>query len=369
MNTAPIYRLPPWRCEATLRAEQLTEVVDWSLAAYHVPDQWKTTMGQNVRVAVLDTGIDATHPDLAAAIDATADFTGSPVGANDRQGHGTHTAGTIAARRNGRGVVGVAPECRLLVGKVLGDDGSGSDQSVAAGIDWAVAQGADIVSMSLGSPQPSPAIYAAIRRACDAGKFVVCAAGNDGAQADADTINYPGRWKETVAVAAVDSQGHVAEFSSRGPEIDIAAPGVNILSTFLNSGYARLSGTSMATPFVAGVVALMLSKHRALGSSTPLANVTDLREHLRRTATPAAPQEPDPAYGWGLIDPNKLVADDASPVAPPATIAPPATSPPSIPELRQPITLVIAGQPIVGAWVFTPDQATSPPPTNTASVA
>ncbi|HEX4132391.1 MAG TPA: S8 family serine peptidase [Pirellulales bacterium] len=115
--SAPIFRLPPWKCEATYRPEELSEVVDWSLAAYHVPDQWKTTMGQGVKVAILDTGIDAQHPDLAAAIDTLEDFTGSLFGPADRQGHGTHTSGTLAARRNGRGVVGVAPECRLLVGK------------------------------------------------------------------------------------------------------------------------------------------------------------------------------------------------------------------------------------------------------------
>jgi subtilisin family serine protease len=347
LNRAPVFRLPPWKCEATYRAEELAEVVDWSLAAYKVPDQWKQTKGQGVKVAVLDTGIDTTHRDLATAIDAIEDFTGSRTGPVDHQGHGTHTAGTIAARQNGVGVIGVAPECRLLIGKVLGDDGSGGPDSVAAGIHWAVGQGADIISMSLGSPQASPEIYAAIQAAAAAGKFIICAAGNDG-DTGTDDIGYPARWSECVAVGAVDENGQVAFFSSRGPELAVAAPGVNILSTFLNGGYARLSGTSMATPFVAGVVALMLAKHRATGGKTPLASVNDLREHLAKTADDAGPAGRDPAYGWGLIDPTKLLAEDDPAPAVPTT---------DVPLLTMPATLVFQQQVIQGVWTFGPASA------------
>jgi len=345
---SPVFRLPPWKCEATFRAEELSEVVDWSLAAYQVPDQWKQTMGQSVKVAVLDTGIESTHPDLAAAIDALEDFTGSRSGPLDQQGHGTHTAGTIGARKNGLGVVGVAPECRLLIGKVLGDDGSGSAESVAAGIEWAAKSGADVISMSLGSPQASPVIYAAIQAAAAAGKFIICAAGNDGDTGSGD-VGYPARWPQCIAVAAVDDQGHVADFSSRGPEVAIAAPGVNILSTFLNAGYARLSGTSMATPFVSGVVALALAKHRAIGGQTPLNNVADLREHLQQTADDAGPPGPDPAYGWGLIDPAKLLAAEDAPPQPPAD--------PHVPNVSLPARLVFDQRVVDGAWIFVPTGA------------
>src|SRR5262249_41715073 len=130
----PMFHLPPFRIESVLTA--LAETVDWGLSAYHIPDHWKATRGQNIKVAILDTGIDEAHPDLAAAIDDARDFTRSRFGPVDQNGHGTHTAGTIAARQNDVGVIGVAPECRLLVGKVLGDDGSGSADLVAAGIDW-----------------------------------------------------------------------------------------------------------------------------------------------------------------------------------------------------------------------------------------
>jgi subtilisin family serine protease len=303
----PIFRLPPLRIEATYAA--LAETIDWGLAAYRVPEQWKATRGQGVRVAVLDTGVDADHPDLIGAVEDACDFTGSPHGTNDAQGHGTHVAGTIGARRNERGVIGVAPECRLLVAKVLGDDGSGTSDEVARGIDWAVGADADVLSLSLGSPDASVAIEKAIERAVVAGRFVICAAGNDGRD---DAVNYPARWESTIAVGAVDRFGQLARFSSRGPELDICAPGADVLSTFPDGRYAKLSGTSMATPFVTGIVALMLAKHRAHGGATPVRSNRELREHLRRTATDAGPVGHDPAFGFGLIDPTALLGDSMS---------------------------------------------------------
>ena len=301
------YRLPPFRVTAAYT--QLSETTDWGLALLHVPDHWRETQGAGVRVALLDTGLEHTHADLLGAVDDLRDFTGSSSGTLDRVGHGTHTAGIVGARRNDRGVVGVAPECRLLIGKVLGDDGSGADDSVAAGIDWAVQSGADVISMSLGSPTPSPAIAAAVARAVAAGKFLICAAGNDG---QSNSVNYPARFDDTVAVGAVDRKGRIAEFSSRGPEVDVCAPGEDILSTYLGGGYARLSGTSMAAPFVSGVVALLLAKHKQAGGSTLVETPSQLIEHLQRTATDAGPTGRDPGYGFGLIDPARLLADEVT---------------------------------------------------------
>src|SRR5215471_3245621 len=203
--------LPPFRIESVQKT--LAETIDWGLAAYHIPDHWKATRGRGIKVALLDTGIDESHPDLADAIDDARDFTRSRSGPIDKNGHGTHTAGTIAARQNNLGVIGVAPECRLLVGKVLSDDCSGASSTVAAGIDWACDSGADLISMSLGSPEPDAALLAAVTRAAAKGKFIIAAAGNDGRD---NSVNYPARWPETIAVAAVDSAGHLAAFSSRG---------------------------------------------------------------------------------------------------------------------------------------------------------
>jgi subtilisin family serine protease len=124
-----------------------------------------------------------------------------------------------------------------------------------------------------------------------------------------NSVNYPARWRETVAVAAVDRNGRLSRFSSRGSQVDIAAPGQDVLSTYAGGGYAKLSGTSMAAPFVAGVVALLIALHRdAADASTPLRTLGDLHEHLRRTARDAGPTGHDPGYGWGLINPDKLLS-------------------------------------------------------------
>jgi subtilisin family serine protease len=307
MAQQPIYRLPPYRVEMVLKA--LAETIDWGLAAYGIPDVWKQTRGRGIRVAVLDTGIDEVHPDLAQVVLKSHDFSGSVFGSHDQAGHGTHVSGIIAARQNELGVVGICPDLAeagggLLVGKVLGDDGAGTDASVTAGIDWAVAEGAHLISMSLGSPMPSDAMHRAIRRATESGIFVICAAGNNGAD---NSVDYPGRWVETIAVGAVDRHGRVAAFSSRGPEVDIAAPGQDVLSTYPGNRYAKLSGTSMATPFVTGVVALMLAKHHEHGSPTPITTVTQLRDHLARSATDAGSPGKDPAYGYGLVNPASML--------------------------------------------------------------
>ncbi|MEX2138675.1 MAG: S8 family serine peptidase, partial [Pirellulales bacterium] len=177
------------------------------------------------------------------------------------------------------------------------------------GLDWACDNGANVVSMSLGSPQPEAPLQAAIQRATAKGVFLIAAAGNTGRP---QSVNYPARWRETIAVAAVDRNGRLSRFSSRGPQVDIAAPGQDVLSTYRDGSYAKLSGTSMAAPFVAGVVALLIALHRdAKDARTPLRNLADLREHLRRTAREAGPIGHDPGYGWGLINPDGLLCATA----------------------------------------------------------
>lgn len=300
---SPIFRLPPFQT-LLVSAVSLTETIDWGLALARIPEAWAKTRGAGVRVAILDTGL-AIHPDLAGGVLDAKSFVGGDY--YDRSGHGTHCAGIVGARQDGQGVVGVAPLCDLLIGKVLDDSGSGLGAGIAAGIRWAMSAGADVISMSLGSPQDDPQIVRAIRDATAAGCFVIAAAGNSGRR---DDVNSPGRLPETIAVGAHDRNGRPAEFSSRGPQIDISAPGVDILSTHLNRGYARLSGTSMATPFVAGVTALVLALHRQTErAKTPLRNVQDLREHLRRTARDAGTPGHDDETGFGLIDPLAALID------------------------------------------------------------
>jgi subtilisin family serine protease len=313
--SGPIYRLPPWRQVGSVLVPLSPQERDWGLNQFDVPRAWKKSRGAGVRIAILDTGIDATHCDLQGQVIAQRDFTNSPYGAADLQSHGTHCAGVIAARENDEGIVGVCPDISekgggLIVAKVLGDDGSGRGTWVASGIDWAIEQGANVVSMSLGSSQYDPRIHEAIQRAIETGAFVIAAAGNDGRGAAwRDRVNYPGRLAETIAVGAVGRDGMITEFSSRGPSVDIVAPGENILSTVPGNKWVRMSGTSMATPFVAAVVGLVLS----LGE---LRGVKALRELLFEHAQDAGAPGRDPAYGVGLIRPDKMI-ESLVPAEPP----------------------------------------------------
>jgi subtilisin family serine protease len=328
------FRNPPWFHEQLFGSLSDVEDIGWGKRLTNLPEAWKGSRGAGVKVAVLDTGCQIDHPDLKTQIREAKDFSGSAYGPEDHQGHGTHCAGIIAAINDEHGSIGVAPDIGkaitpnlsdyttrrtyverggLYVGKVLGDNGLGSHGNITNGINWAVDQGVDIISMSLGGGGTSRTMTEAINNAIKNGVFVICAAGNDGTSRN---VNYPANLSETIAVAAVGESSVVADYSSRGPEIDIAAPGTKILSTFLNSGYTRLSGTSMATPFVAGVAALIVSKHKIAkhhtGPSTPVSNQDQLREHIARHAIDLGADGYDEETGAGLINPVDMLSDPAS---------------------------------------------------------
>ncbi|WP_406295986.1 S8 family serine peptidase [Streptomyces sp. NBC_00624] len=245
------------------------------------PEAWAAGYdGSGVKVAVLDTGVDQTHPDLAGRVDEARNFTDAD-DAVDHHGHGTHVASTVAGSgaASGGKNKGVAPGAELLVGKVLNDQGSGSDSWVLAGMDWAAHSGAKVVSMSLGTSAASdgtdPLSEAVDQLTADTGTLFVIAAGNTGP--GAPTIGSPGAADAALTVAAVDKQDNLASFSSRGPRLgdealkpDIAAPGVNIVAARaagtsmgapVNASYTAASGTSMATPHVAGAAAILAQAH------------------------------------------------------------------------------------------------------------
>lgn len=285
------------------------QVMDWGLKTLRVHETWKESQGEGVKVAVLDTGI-IHHPDLKDNIKGAVNFTSSDRNDyEDRQGHGTHVAGIIAAVNNKFGIVGVSPKADLYGVKVLGDNGSGSYQMIADGIDWAIENKMDVISMSLGSNYPSDLLHSAIKKAYDNNITIIAAAGNDGDTYDDDDIDYPGRYEETIAVGSINKYLKRSWFSSDGKELDIMAPGQDIYSTYLKDDYAILSGTSMATPFITGVVALMISKHRKNGdkNKTPVDTPDRIREHLVRTADDAGEVGKDNFYGYGIVSPQKLL--------------------------------------------------------------
>ncbi|NTU27948.1 serine protease Isp [Bacillus tequilensis] len=230
------------------------------------PEMWaKGVKGKNVKIAVLDTGCDTSHPDLKNQIIGGKNFTDDDGGKDDvisdYNGHGTHVAGTIAANDSNGGIAGVAPEASLLIVKVLGgENGSGQYEWIINGINYAVEQKADIISMSLGGPSDVPELKEAVQNAVKNGVLVVCAAGNEGdGDERTEELSYPAAYNEVIAVGSVSVARKLSEFSNANKEIDLVAPGENILSTLPNKKYGKLTGTSMAAPHVSGALALIKS--------------------------------------------------------------------------------------------------------------
>ncbi|MEV0586799.1 S8 family peptidase [Nonomuraea sp. NPDC050310] len=247
--------------------------LDHSVPQVGAPEAWRAGFdGKGVKVAVLDTGVDATHPDLAGRVKQAEVFTGEPSAA-DGNGHGTHVAATIAG---GDGKKGVAPGAELIIGKVLGDDGSGSTSGVIQGMEWAAASGASVINMSLGGEATDgtdPLSQAVDSLTESTGALFVVAAGNDG---QSYSVGSPGAATSALTVGAVDRNDAVADFSSRGPRLDdapkpdLTAPGVAIVAARaagtsmgqpVDERYTAASGTSMATPHVAGAAAILKQRH------------------------------------------------------------------------------------------------------------
>ncbi|MEV0649074.1 S8 family serine peptidase [Phytomonospora sp. NPDC050363] len=307
-----------------------------SVPQIKAPQAWEAGYdGEGVTVAVLDTGVDATHPDLAGRVIEARDFTGGPDGTTDTVGHGTHVASIIAgsgAASQGR-YKGAAPGAELLVGKVC-PDSSCPDSAILAGMEWAARSGADVVNMSLGGPDTpgvDPLEQAVAELSEQYGTLFVVASGNSGISAPVDS---PGSAEQALTVGAVDKSGVLAEFSSRGPRVgdaglkpDITAPGVGIVAAAAaggqvgepaGEGYVSMDGTSMATPHVAAAAAILKQRHP--GWSGPR-----LKAALMGSASPA---EAVSAYdqGAGLVDVAAAVEQRVT-VTPPSVSAGPAKWP------------------------------------------
>jgi len=254
---------------------------------------WPATGG--VRVGIIDTGIDQAHPDLSGQTVACARLEDVLLSGqcDDDNGHGTHVAGILAAKaNNGIGVAGVAFNADLVVCKALDDSGSGSIADVASCIDWAVSQGAKVISMSL-EGGASATLQDAVAAAWDNGNgaVIAAAAGNEGD----DTLAYPAAYAEVVSVAATDNRDAHADFSNANPEVEVAAPGVDVLSTVPGGGYGLLSGTSMSTPLVSGVAALLRQLH-------PTENATAIRFRLDAAVNDLGAAGRDTSFGFGRVN-------------------------------------------------------------------
>ena len=315
-----------------------TQGLQWGLSRINAPQAWDRATGAGTRIAVLDTGIDTTHPDLASKVDYQIDFVDGTNPASDADGHGTHVAGIAAAvTNNGTGVAGAAPNARLQIARVLGPNG-GSDADIVAAIDWALlAPAADVINMSLGKCAPAPVLESAINRAWNGGVVVVASAGNEGDRTNC--INYPASYPNAISVAATNTQNTRSNFSTFNNFVDIAAPGGqdanqgtrgclnndDILATLppgaygFSGGYGYLCGTSMAAPYVSGVAALLASQ----GLSA-----TQIRQRIESTATDLGPAGRDNYYGYGLTDANRAVTNTTPPPPPPPP--PPSNTAPKV---------------------------------------
>lgn len=308
------------------RKPQPSQVIPWGINRIKAPDAWATSTGVGVQVAVLDTGVDKDHEDLYLNIKWGISVVGDKESTvyrdwKDKNGHGTHVCGIIAALNNEIGVVGVGYNIEIYAIKTLNDAGFGTWQDAAEAVYWAMKgpdgvidkdgdgkvagdpddDAAEVISMSFGGVSYDQGFHDAVKVAYSYGIVLVVAAGNEGDEG----VTYPAKWTEVIAVAAIDENDDVPSWSSKGPEVELAAPGVNVLSTIPKNRYEYYSGTSMACPHVSGTVGLMISKILADGRTY---TVEEIRDILQKTADDIGPAGKDDASGYGVVRADKAVA-------------------------------------------------------------
>lgn len=320
--------LAPSSAAAVPRADQCTfpgttyAGRPWSLQRVLLDEVWSRSTGKGVRVAVIDTGVDARHPQLTGAVDVSrgADFLpvrgergkllerGRANGTTDTVGHGTRVAGIIAARpAEGTGFVGLAPDAVIVPIKQNDAEGHGTAATLARAIHHAIAVHAHVINISQDTAEavrPDPALEGAVREALKAGIVVVASAGNDGLDGHAKPT-YPASYDGVLAVAASDRNNERAPFSQSGTFVDVAAPGVDIVSTVPGGGHCADNGTSFSAPYAAGVAALLRAAHPGWPARRIVARI-------ERTAERSVAGH-DHRVGWGVVDPVRALSDGSRP--------------------------------------------------------
>ncbi|OIJ22339.1 hypothetical protein BKP45_06785 [Anaerobacillus alkalidiazotrophicus] len=276
-----------------------SQIQNWGIEKVHAAAAWELEYtGKGINIAIIDTGI-AVHKDLTIA--GGVSFLPDSTSYNDENGHGTHIAGIIAAQNNGNGISGVAPNANIFAVKALDENGQGLVSRIVAGVDWAITNNMDIINISLGTSQESLSLKNIVNKAYDKGVLVVAAAGNNGnQQGTGNTVQYPAIYPSVIAVSAIDSLERRPSFSATGSAIEVTAPGVNIYSTHLNNGYVNMSGTSMAAPFVSGVLALLIE-------ANPTLSHIQIREKLQQSALDIGSVGRDPLFGFGIVQAPKIL--------------------------------------------------------------
>jgi subtilisin len=273
------------------------QVIPWGITRIGADKAWSVSRGEGVKIGFLDTGIEISHQDLKDNCKGGVNLLSPPSPPFDDNGHGTHVAGIIAAVDNNFGVLGASPRVYLYAVKVLNYSGEGYFSDVISGLEWCVQNDIAIINLSFGSDQPSPALHTAIKKVVAAGKIIVAAAGNDGTY---HSVDYPAAYPEVIAVGAVDEFDQVTPFTSRGTELNLVSPGVNILSTARKGFYKRMSGTSMAAAHVTGAAAILKRLFPADGYEEILKALQTTAEKL--------PGRSSDEQGAGLVRVDKIVS-------------------------------------------------------------
>ncbi|MEF2968996.1 S8 family peptidase [Paenibacillus sp. M1] len=269
----------------------------WGVRRIGAPEAWSVSTGNQIRIGVIDTGADFSHPDLRNSLARGVNLLNQMTPPYDDNGHGTHIAGTIAASGGSKGMMGVAPRSLIYPVKAFDHNGSAYVSDIILGIDWCVQNRMHIINMSFGMKNKSQALLNTIRRAYNAGIVVVASSGNDKKSRNAD---YPARYPYTISVGATGRDGKIASFSNYGPRIDIYAPGEKVKSSWLGGGYREMNGTSMATSHVSGSIALLLAYRPGLSPG-------EIKRRLRRTARPLASPSAKAKTGAGEVNAARLV--------------------------------------------------------------
>ncbi|MER7815333.1 type VII secretion-associated serine protease mycosin [Streptomyces sp. NPDC096153] len=297
----------------------------WALQRVLLDELWKQSTGKGVRVAVIDTGVDVKNPQLTPAVDVKSgrnfldknlkDASGNKIergnenGTTDTVGHGTKVAGIIAARpAEGTGFVGLAPDATIIPIQQNDAEGHGTAETLAAAIDHAVDEGAGVINISqdtAGAVEPAPELKQAIDRALDRDIVVVASAGNDGTGGNVKKT-YPASFEGVLAVASSDRNNERAAFSQSGDFVGVAAPGVDIVTTVPGGGHCADNGTSFSAPYVAGIAALIKSKHKDWTQEQVVAQIQQTAE--RSIAGH------DRLVGWGVVDPVRALTEDDKPI-------------------------------------------------------
>lgn len=269
------------------------EQYQWNLPVIRTEEGWDITKGNdNIVIAVVDTGVDLNHPDLKRRLTKGYNVLEDNNFPDDNNGHGTHVAGIIASETNNReGVAGLTWYNKIMPIKAIGAEGYGTSFDIAKGIIWAVDHGADVINMSLGNYQSSSLLKEAVDYAYNQNVVLIAAAGNE----NTSRPSYPASYPQVLSVAAIDYTGNRASFSNFGDYIDVSAPGDLIASTYFNQQYAALSGTSMASPHVAGLAGLLLSVNPDLTNR-------EVMDIIESTAHDLGSPGKDFDFGSGLIN-------------------------------------------------------------------